>query len=70
MQGFLLPGEEKMLQLTILVSHTIAAPLSLRTEKLSTLLIVHTLFGQDQFISLDGEYGTAHLIPPSGRLET
>ena len=62
-QGFLLPGEEKTLQLTILVSYAIAAPLNLGIEKLSTLLIVHTLFGQDLFISLDGEYGTARLIP-------
>lgn len=56
MTGFLLPEEEKTLQLTILVSHTIAADLNLRREKLSTLLIVHTLFGQDLFISLEGEY--------------
>ena len=41
------------------VSHTIAAPLNLRAQKLSTLLIVHTLFGQDLFVSLDGDYGTA-----------
>jgi hypothetical protein len=59
LQGFLLSGEEKTLQLTIFVSHTVAAPLNLRTHKLSTLLIVHTLFGQDLFLSLDGEYGTA-----------
>ena len=58
-QGLLLPGEEKTLQLTVLVSHAVAAPLNLRIEKLSTLLIVHTLFGQDLFLSLDGEYGTA-----------
>ncbi|KAI0280361.1 Endonuclease/exonuclease/phosphatase [Russula aff. rugulosa BPL654] len=56
MAGFLLPGEEKTLQLTILVSHTIAAPLNLGIEKLFTLLIVHTLFGQDLFLSLEGEY--------------
>ncbi|KAH9996233.1 Endonuclease/exonuclease/phosphatase [Russula vinacea] len=56
MAGFLLPGEEKTLQLTIFVSHTIAAPLNLGTQKLFTLLIVHTLFGQDLFLSLDGEY--------------
>jgi hypothetical protein len=59
LQGFLLPGEEKTLQLTIFVSHSIAAPLNLRTQNLCTLLIVHTLFGQDLFLSLDGEYGTA-----------
>jgi hypothetical protein len=69
LQGFLLPGEEKTLQLTILVFHTIAAPLNVRIEKLSTLLIVHTLFGQDLFLSLDGEYGTARLILLSGGLE-
>ena len=69
LQGFLLPGEEKTLQLIILVSHTIADPLNLGIEKLSTLLIVHTIFGQDLFLSLDGEYGTARLVPLSGGLE-
>jgi len=63
LQGFLLPGEEKALQLTIFVSHTIAAPLNMRMETLYTLLIVHTLFGQDLFVSLVGEYGTARPIP-------
>jgi len=56
MAGLLCPGEHKTLQLTIFVSHTIAAPLNLRMQKLSTLLIVHTLFGQDLFLSVDGEY--------------
>ncbi|KAF8491842.1 DNase I-like protein, partial [Russula emetica] len=64
MAGFLLPGEEKTLQLTILVSHAIAAPLNLRIEKLSTLLIIHTLFGQDLFLSLDGEYEPTCLGTP------
>ncbi len=63
MQGFVLPGEEKTLQFSIFVSHTIAAPLNLRVENLTTLLIIHTLFGQDLFLSLDGEYGTySHFI--------
>ncbi|KAH9020036.1 Endonuclease/exonuclease/phosphatase [Lactarius pseudohatsudake] len=56
MTGFLLPGEEMNLQFTILVSPAIAAPLNLKIQKLSTLLIVHTIFGQDLFLSLDGEY--------------
>ncbi|KAI0251882.1 Endonuclease/exonuclease/phosphatase [Lactifluus subvellereus] len=56
MTGFLLPEEEKTLQLTIFVSHAAAAPLNLRIQKLSTLLIIHTLLGQDLFLSLDGEY--------------
>jgi hypothetical protein len=56
-QGFLLPGEEKTLQFTVFVSNTIAAPLNLRIQELSTLLIVHTLFGQDRFLSVSGEYG-------------
>lgn len=56
MTGFLLPGEEMNLQFTILVSPAIAAPLNLKIQKLSTLLIVHTIFGQDLFLSLNGEY--------------
>jgi hypothetical protein len=56
-QGFLLPEEERTLRLTILVSRSTAAPLNLRMQKLSTLLIVHTLLGQDHFLSVDGEYG-------------
>ncbi|KAH9077847.1 DNase I-like protein, partial [Lactarius deliciosus] len=54
--GFLLPGEEMNLQFTILVSPAIAAPLNLKIQKLSTLLIVHTISGQDLFLSLNGEY--------------
>lgn len=60
LKGLLLPGEEKTLQLTIFVSNTIAAPLNLRIERLSTLLIIHTLFGQDLFFSVGGEYGAGH----------
>jgi hypothetical protein len=60
LKGLLLPGEEKTLQLTIFVSSAIAAPLNLRTQKLSTLLIIHTLFGQDIFLSVGGEYGARH----------
>ena len=45
-------------QFTILVSPSIAAPLNLNIQKLSTLLIIHTILGQDHFLSLDGEYGT------------
>jgi len=60
LKGLLLPGEEKTLQLTIFVSNAIAAPLNLRTQRLSTLLIIHTLFGQDLFLSVGGEYGTRH----------
>jgi hypothetical protein len=59
LKGLLLPGEEKTLQLTIFVSNSIAAPLNLRTQRLSTLLI-HTLFGQDLFLSVSGEYGARH----------
>ncbi|KAI0292853.1 hypothetical protein BC826DRAFT_1105265 [Russula brevipes] len=54
--GFLLPGEETTLRLTIFVSPAIAAPLNLRQQSLSTLLIVHTLFGQDLFLAVGGEY--------------
>lgn len=46
------------IQLTILVSPAIAAPLNLKIQKLSTLLIIHTILGQDHFLSLDAEYGT------------
>jgi len=60
LKGLLLPGEEKLLQLTVFVSNTIAAPLNLRMQKLSTLLIIHTLFGQDLFLSVGGEYGAGH----------
>ncbi|KAI0305103.1 hypothetical protein B0F90DRAFT_1156055 [Multifurca ochricompacta] len=56
MTGFLLPGEEKTLQLTIFVSRTTAAPLNMRIQTLFTLLIIHTTLGQDLFISLNGEY--------------
>ncbi|KAI9459235.1 DNase I-like protein [Lactarius psammicola] len=56
MTGFLLPGEEINLQFTILVSPAIAAPLNLKIQKLSTLLIIHTTLGQDHFVSLNGEY--------------
>jgi hypothetical protein len=31
----------------------------LRIQQLSTLLIIHTLFGQDLFLSVNGEYGAA-----------
>ncbi|KAF8273650.1 Endonuclease/exonuclease/phosphatase [Lactarius quietus] len=53
--GFLLPGEEMNIKFTILVSPAIAAPLNLKIEKLSTLLIIHTISGQDHFLSLNGE---------------
>ncbi|KAH8997936.1 DNase I-like protein [Lactarius akahatsu] len=66
MTGFLLPGEEMNLQFTILVSPAIAAPLNLKIQKLSTLLIVHTIFGQDLFLSLNGEYGAPAAILSSG----
>jgi hypothetical protein len=58
LQGFLLPGEEMNIQFTILVHPAIAAPLNLKIQKLSTLLIIHTILGQDLFLELDGEYGT------------
>lgn len=60
LKGLLLPGEDKSLQLTVFVSNTIAAPLNLRMQKLSTLLIIHTLFGQDLFLSVGGDYGAGH----------
>ncbi|KAH9000715.1 DNase I-like protein [Lactarius hatsudake] len=66
MTGFLLPGEEMNLQFTILVSPAIAAPLNLKIQKLSTLLIVHTIFGQDLFLSFNGEYGAPAAILSSG----
>jgi phosphatidylinositol-bisphosphatase len=56
MTGFLLPGEEMNIQFTILVHPAIAAPLNLKIQKLSTLLIIHTILGQDLFLELDGEY--------------
>jgi len=62
LQGFLLPGEETTLRLTIFVSPAIAAPLNLRQQSLSTLLIVHTLFGQDLFLAVGGEYGTVRSL--------
>lgn len=62
LQGFLLPGEEMNLQFTILVSPAIAAPLNLKIQKLSTLLIIHTILGQDLFLSLDGEYGAPAVV--------
>jgi hypothetical protein len=65
LQGFLLPGEEMTLRLSIFVSHTTAAPLNLRMQKLSTLLIVHTLLGQDHFLSLSGEYGATFPTLPA-----
>jgi hypothetical protein len=69
LQGFLLPEEERTLRLTILVSSTTAAPLNLRIQKLSTLLIVHTLLGQDHFLSVHGEYGATVFLPcPLGHI--
>lgn len=62
LQGFLLPGEETNVQFTILVYPAIAAPLNLKIQKLSTLLIIHTILGQDLFISLNGEYGTPAVL--------
>ena len=50
------------LQFTILVSPAIAAPLNLKIQKLSTLLIIHTISGQDHFLSLDGEYGAPTIV--------
>jgi len=44
------------IKFTIFVSPTIATPLNLKIEKLSTLLIIHTISGQDHFLSLNGEY--------------
>jgi len=46
------------LSFTILVSPAIAAPLNLKIQKLSTLLIIHTILGQDLFLEITGEYGT------------
>ncbi len=66
LQGFLLPGEEMNLQFTILVSPAIAAPLNLKIQKLSTLLIIHTALGQDLFLSLNGEYGAPAVILSPG----
>jgi phosphatidylinositol-bisphosphatase len=54
--GFLLPGEEMNVQFTILIYPAIAAPLNLKVQKLSTLLIIHTILGQDLFLSVSGEY--------------
>ena len=54
-------------QFTILVYPAIAAPLNLKMQKLSTLLIIHTILGQDLFISLNGEYGTPAVILPRNR---
>jgi inositol polyphosphate 5-phosphatase INPP5B/F len=55
------------LRLTILISHTTAAPLNLGIQKLSALLIVHTLLGQDHFLSFSGEYGATLPTLPAER---
>jgi hypothetical protein len=62
LQGFLLPGEEMNVQFTILIYPAIAAPLNLKVQKLSTLLIIHTILGQDLFLSVSGEYGTPAVL--------
>ncbi|KAI9513375.1 DNase I-like protein [Russula earlei] len=56
MAGLLLPRDEMTLQFTIFVSNSVAAKLNLGMQRLSTLLIVHTLFGQDLFVFVHGVY--------------
>lgn len=55
-QGVLLPHETAIINFTAYINNSTASVLNLTSKNLEAILILHTVLGQDSFITVSGEY--------------